>query len=196
MPHFKDDVVVVGDGPAGLTCALFLAKNGLGVHMLGMDETALHKALLHNFPGRPDTLGTQLAHDIRRQAEAFGAHLHKQHVTSVRRNGPGFHVETQEGNGFEGRYLVLATGVKQELAKAMGLEIGPHGVKTDAGARTSMENVYAPGWLSRVHATEAVISAGDGAAAALDILAKEKGKPFHDFDVVPAKATPAAGAPH
>jgi thioredoxin reductase len=186
MPHIKDDVVIVGDGPAGLTCALFLAKNGLGVHVLGMDETAMHKAMLHNFPGRPDTTGTQLTHDIRRQAEAFGAHLHKQHVTSIRRNGPGFHVATSEGNGFEGRYVVLATGLKKDLAVALGLEVGPNGVKTDGAGRTSMENVYASGWLSRGHATQAVISAGDGTAVALDILAKEKGKPFHDFDVVQA----------
>jgi len=30
---------------------------------------------------------------------------------------------------------------------------------------------------------QAVISAGDGAAAALNILSKEEGENFHDFDV-------------
>jgi thioredoxin reductase len=164
---------------------LFLAKNKLGVHILGMDETPLHKALLHNYPGRPDTTGTQLVHDVRRQAEAFGAHLHKQHVTSIRRNGPGFHISTAEGNGFEGRYVVLATGRDRKLAEALQLAVGPNGVTVDQGGRTSMENVYATGWLTRGHEIEAVISAGDGAATAINILSKEKGKPFHDFDVVP-----------
>jgi hypothetical protein len=34
---------------------------------------------------------------------------------------------------------------------------------------------------------QAIISAGDGGAAALDILSKEEGEHFHDFDV-PADA--------
>jgi hypothetical protein len=40
---------------------------------------------------------------------------------------------------------------------------------------------------------QAVISAGDGGAAALDILSKEEGEHFHDFDV-PADAEGVFGA--
>lgn len=52
---------------------------------------------------------------------------------------------------------------------------------------TTVENAYATGAMVRAEEWQAVISAGDGAAAALNILTKEKGEHFHDFDV-PADA--------
>jgi thioredoxin reductase len=52
---------------------------------------------------------------------------------------------------------------------------------------TSHEDVYATGAMVRAEEWQAVISAGDGAAAALNILTKEKGEHFHDFDT-PADA--------
>jgi hypothetical protein len=52
---------------------------------------------------------------------------------------------------------------------------------------TSIENAYTTGAMVRDQEWQAVISAGDGGAAALDILSKEKGEHFHDFDT-PADA--------
>ena len=40
------------------------------------------------------------------------------------------------------------------------------------------------GWLTRGQRTQAIISAGEGAAAALSILSTEAGRDVHDFDVV------------
>jgi len=36
--------------------------------------------------------------------------------------------------------------------------------------------------MVRAEEWQAIISAGDGAAAALNVLTKEKGEHFHDFD--------------
>jgi hypothetical protein len=47
---------------------------------------------------------------------------------------------------------------------------------------TSVENAYATGAMVRAEEWQAVISAGDGAAAALNVLTKERGEHFHDFD--------------
>jgi hypothetical protein len=47
--------------------------------------------------------------------------------------------------------------------------------------------------MVRVEEWQAVISAGDGAAAALNILSKEKGENFHDFDT-PATAEEVLGS--
>jgi hypothetical protein len=46
--------------------------------------------------------------------------------------------------------------------------------------------------MVRAEEWQAVISAGDGAAAALNILSTEKGENFHDFDV-PADADAVFG---
>jgi thioredoxin reductase (NADPH) len=37
-------VLIVGDGPAGLSAALFLAKRGMQVTVLGKDRTDMHRA--------------------------------------------------------------------------------------------------------------------------------------------------------
>ena len=44
-------VAIVGGGPAGLTTALFTAKNGLETTVFDTDGTWMHKAHLFNYPG-------------------------------------------------------------------------------------------------------------------------------------------------
>jgi len=199
MPDIQDNVVVVGDGPTGLSCALLLAKNGLGVHVLGLDGTPTHKALLRNVLGLPEVTGEAYMREARRQCESFGVRLHRQKAVDVRREGDGWLVGTEEGNRFLGQRLVLANGRDTTLAKQLGCDTGPDGVVVDAQGRTSVEGVHAGGWLTRGARIQLAISIGDGAAIALDILSQEKGKAFHDFDVVPPPGqSPAHGAhtPH
>jgi thioredoxin reductase len=45
--------------------------------------------------------------------------------------------------------------------------------------------VYAVGRLARPGRSQAIISAGDGAAAAIDILSRVKGEDFADWDSPP-----------
>ncbi len=45
------DVAVIGGGPAGLSAALFTAKNGLDTVVFDTDDTAMHAAHLFNYLG-------------------------------------------------------------------------------------------------------------------------------------------------
>jgi thioredoxin reductase (NADPH) len=186
MVQLTDDVVIIGDGPMGLTAALYLSKNGMGVHVLGKDQTPMHKALLRNHPAAPDVPGEEWIHVLREQCLAFGARLHHQKVVGIQCDGEIFVASTEGGDKFRGRYLVLATGRNTRIAESVGVAMTDEGVAIDLHGRTSQENVYAGGNLAR-GITQAAISAGDGAAVALDILSREKGAPFHDYDVAPAQ---------
>ena len=181
--QFDDDVVIIGDGPTGLTAALYLAKNGMGAHVLGDDKSPMHKALLYNQPGLPGATGSHVLHVTRQQVIDLGGHIHIQHAIGVQRVGQRYHVNTQKGDVFTGKYVVLAGGRNRHLAELLGVHIEDRAVKIDIHGRTSQENVYAGGNMAR-GVTQAVISMGDGAAIALDILSQEKGAPFHDYDVV------------
>jgi thioredoxin reductase len=186
-------VLVVGGGPAGLSAALFVAKNGLDVTVFDTDETWMHKAHLFNYPGIGSIGGTEFMGVTRQQADDFGADRRQgEAVTDVEDGGDDFAVMTDDGE-YEGSYLVLATGADRSLAEDLGCAMTDDGV-VDVGVdmETSVADAYATGAMVRVEEWQAVIAAGDGAAAALNILSKEKGEHFHDFDV-PADATEAFG---
>ncbi|MCC7494825.1 MAG: NAD(P)/FAD-dependent oxidoreductase [Fimbriimonadaceae bacterium] len=179
------DVLVVGDGPGGLSAALLLAKCGLSVEVCGVDGTPMHRAMVYNYLGIPAISGSEFQRVAREQVSAQGAVLRQAEVTGLAAAAAGFTVQTADGAS-RGRYLVLAIGSKRELVDQLGLARDEQGVVlVDRDGRTSLDKVYALGWTARKHKTQAVIAAGEGAAVALDILSIEKGKEFHDFDVVP-----------
>ncbi|WP_277556034.1 NAD(P)/FAD-dependent oxidoreductase [Halobaculum limi] len=187
-------VVIVGGGPAGLTAALFAQKNGLSATVLDADGTWLHKAHLFNYPGIGSVDGSAYLHTLREQVDSFGVErVQDTKVTAVSTTDDGFHVETDGEDDLQGDYLVLATGAKRDLAESLGCAFDGDVVDVDVSMETSVENAYATGAMVRAEEWQAVISAGDGAAAALNILSKERGEHFHDFDV-PADAEEVFGA--
>ncbi len=95
----------------------------------------------------------------------------------------GFTVTTEEDE-CDARYVVFATGASRDLATDLGCETDEDDtVDVNLDMETSVEDAYATGAVVRVEEWQAIISAGDGGAAALSILSKEKGEHFHDFDM-------------
>jgi len=176
------DVIVVGGGPAGLSAALFAAKNGLETTVFDTDGTWMHKAHLFNYLGIGSVDGSAFMETARAQVDAYGVERHDAEVTDVSADGDGFTVST--GDDEHGaRYLVLATGANRDLAESLGCAVTDEGVvDVDVTMETSVEDAYATGAMVRAEEWQAVISAGDGAAAALNVLTKERGEHFHDFD--------------
>jgi thioredoxin reductase (NADPH) len=182
------DVAVVGGGPAGLSAALFTAKNDLDTVVFDTDETWMHKAHLFNYLGIESEDGTAFVEDAREQVDSFGVDRRQgEEVQTVEQDGDGFRVVTEDGD-LSADYLVLATGADRDLAEQLGCAFTDEDVvDVDVDMETSVADAYATGAMVRAEEWQAVISAGDGAAAALNVLTKEKGEHFHDFDT-PADA--------
>lgn len=177
-------VIIVGDGPGGLSAALFLAKNGQEVTVFGQDKTAMNFAYLYNYLGLPEIDGKEFQRVARGQVTAVGATLIDAEVTAAVINGV-FTVTTETGS-YESDYLVLTEGKKPELAASIGVAVDETGaIVVDADNRSSVDKVYVVGRSVRPTRSQAIISAGAGAVAALDILAREEGKDVQDWDSPP-----------
>lgn len=177
------DAIIIGDGPGGLSAALFLARGGLDVVVFGQDKTAMHAALLKNYLGIPEMLGSDFQKVARRQAADAGAAIRDGRVEAVARTADGFAVELAAGETVTGRYLILSEGKSPRLANQLGIESGGEtGIATDRNGKTEVDGVYVVGRSARPGRSQAIISAGDGAAAAIDILSRERGESVCDWD--------------
>lgn len=176
-------VAIVGGGPAGLSAALFTAKNGLDTLVFDTDSTWVHSAHLSNYLGIESIDGDDFLEIARHQVDTFGADRHQdEEITDIESTDSGFVIESDHGH-YDAKYVVLATGQARDLASLLGCEFNENGtVRVDEDSETTVENVYAAGWIARKDKIQVAISVGMGSSAGLDILSKEQGRPFHDFD--------------
>jgi thioredoxin reductase (NADPH) len=179
------DVLIVGDGPGGLSAALFLAKAGRQVELFGQDETAMNWAMLYNYLGIEAISGKDFQARARAQAQSRGVRLRTERVTAIAFSADGFLATLDTGEQVAARYVVLSEGKNPVLARAMGCATDGPGIRVDSNGLTSVARVYAVGRMVRPTRSQAIISAGDGAKAALDILAREAGKDVQDWDTPP-----------
>lgn len=178
-------VIIVGDGPAGLSCALFLAKNNIDVTIFGQDNTAMHYAELHNYLGIPKILGSEFQEIARKQVADFGADLQDALVTDVSKTDDGFTVTLEDGSNHAAQYVVLAEGKGVKLNQSLGLTKEGRSVEVDRHGRTAVSGLYGVGRSTKMNRSQAIISAGEGASAALDILSTEAGRDVLDYDSPP-----------
>src|SRR3954462_8357975 len=118
--HGMPDVIVIGDGPGGLSAALFLAKNQLDVVVFGQDKTAMNYALVKNYLGIPEILGTEFQRIARQQVTYLGAKPRDPAGEAIAAAGGRFTVTLEGGEQLTSRYLVLSEGKGPRLAKQLG----------------------------------------------------------------------------
>ncbi|OXM13511.1 NAD(P)/FAD-dependent oxidoreductase [Paenibacillus herberti] len=118
------DALIVGGGLAGLSAAVQLGRYNHKVLVIDSEDGRSSFCLrYHNLIGWPDGVsGPELRKAGRIQAEKVGVHfVHDKVIEASALNGEGFSVHTEAGETYEGRRLLLATGVMDRLPPLEGL---------------------------------------------------------------------------
>ena len=123
METYEFDVVIIGGGPAGCTCALYTSRADFKTVILDKNPAVGALAITHkiaNYPGVPgDVSGEELLQVMRDQAVEFGTEYRRAQVFGIDVSGEEKKVYTPEGT-FVGRTLVLATGAMGRTASIKG----------------------------------------------------------------------------
>lgn len=191
MSNGRYDVLVVGDGIAGLSAGIFTSRQGLETAIIGTGESMLGRnAHVENYPGFPQGINPDLLLDLLKQQ--FGDHGGKRkdaQVTDVDRHPEeGFVLETDGSGKFDVRtkFLVGATAGNADYLRNLDLEIvdQEHGayVKADEAGLTSIDGLFVAGGLAN-KPLQAVISAGHGAEVGVRVLEESEVSFVHDWTV-------------
>ena len=123
------NVIIIGNGPAGISTALYTTRAGISTKIIGKDYGALGKATeIENYYGFSEPIsGKDLISEGIEGARRLGAEIVSDEVLGIS-YGNNFTVITKSGE-YEADSVVLATGTSRTAPKIKGLkEYEGHGV--------------------------------------------------------------------
>lgn len=107
------DMMIVGAGTAGLTAGIYALRSGIRPLILECEAMGGQITLspcVENYPGIARISGMEFADGLMEQLTGLGGEVAYGKVTSAKKTQEGFAIETEDGETYEGRLLVIAAG--------------------------------------------------------------------------------------
>jgi thioredoxin reductase len=136
------DVIVVGGGPAGLSAALMLGRCRRRVLLCDDGKPRnRHSRCLHGYLTRDGIAPGELNAIGRSELHQYGVEQRTVSVSGAERRDDAFHVSLADGDAEQARFLLIATGVVDELPDIKGLR--------ECYGRSVFHCPYCDGWEQR-----------------------------------------------
>jgi len=188
------DIAIIGAGPAGASAAIFAAKAGKKTVVIDNDKGITKRAWFENFYGIQEIAGPDLVDIGIAQLKRLGAEYVADEAVEAKATDGGVSVTTAGGQTFEAKHLILATGLSVDLGDKLGIPVKPGTepripkiLEVDAQGKTNVSGVWAAGTVAGV-SVHGVITAGDGAKVAINVISELNGERYVDHDVVKPKS--------
>jgi thioredoxin reductase (NADPH) len=195
------DVAIVGGGPAGASAATFTARAGLQTVVIDADAGMTRRAMINNHLGFPEGVsGPDLVDNGKMQAARAGAEIVDGKVVGLdKASDEGFSLRTEDGKTYEAKQVILTLGANAELARTAGVRTKEGTeprireiVDVDAQGRSSVPGIWAAGTIAGA-SVHTIITSGDGARVAINLISGSKGERHVDHDAMPRpEAAPAS----
>jgi thioredoxin reductase len=150
------DTIVVGGGPAGLSAALMLGRCRRSVVVCDLGEPRNRRSLaLHGYLTRDGIAPAEFNNIGRAELAPYGVEFRGVGVVGARDCGEHFVVSLADGGELSGRFLLIATGVVDDVPGIPGFN--------ECYGRSIFHCPYCDGWEQR---DRRIAAYGTGAAAA------------------------------
>lgn len=107
------DVIMIGAGPTSLAAAVYTSREDIETLVLEKGIIGGLAAItdrVDNYPGFPEGIeGMELAENLRKQAERFGATIELDEVQSIKKVGDAFELKTAIGE-YRAKAVLIGTG--------------------------------------------------------------------------------------
>ncbi|MEK7124408.1 MAG: FAD-dependent oxidoreductase [Patescibacteria group bacterium] len=118
------DLIIIGAGPAGVSAAIYAARQKLSILILSKDlggQVAKKAVDIENYPGFEKISGPELVELYKKQLAANELEVMMEEVVEIKKDS-NFSVTTKSGKTFESISVIITSGAKSKLINVPGEE--------------------------------------------------------------------------